>query len=67
MLLRGTKPVNTLALCLKDGVVCRVMAEKDSDRRAEMLNAIDMRRGASLSRQSDTHPVEQVCHQSRKC
>ena len=66
-MLRGTKPVNTLALCLEDGVVCRVMAEKDSDRRAEMLNAIDMRRGASLSRQSDTRPVEQVCHQSRKC
>ena len=62
MLLRGAKFVIMLALCLQAGVVCRVMAEKDSDKKAEMLNAIDMRRGASLSRQSDTHPVEEVCH-----
>lgn len=35
------------------------MAEPDSDKKAEMLNAIDMRRGASLSRQSDTHSPDQ--------
>lgn len=35
------------------------MAEPDSDKKADMLNAIDMRRGASLSRQSDTHSPDQ--------
>lgn len=35
------------------------MAEPDSDKKAEMLNAIDTRRGASLSRQSDTHSPDQ--------
>ena len=64
MLLRGSEFVSTPALCLQVGISCRVMAEKDNDKRAEMLNAIDMRRGASLSRQSDTYPLEQVCHHS---
>lgn len=40
------------------------MAEKDSDRKAEMLNAIDVRRGASLSRQSDAHTSDEVWHHS---
>ena len=33
-------------------VCCRVLAEKDPEKRAEMMKSIDMRRGASLSRQS---------------
>ena len=34
------------------GLLCRVLAEQDSEKRAEMMSAIDRRRGASLSRQS---------------
>lgn len=34
------------------GLLCRVLAERDSEKRAEMMGAIDRRRGASLSRQS---------------
>lgn len=35
------------------------MAEQDPERRAQMMDAIDMRRGASLSRQS-AHSKEEV-------
>ena len=40
------------------------MAEQDSDKKAEMLNAIDMRRGASVSRQSDRPTPDEVMHHS---
>ena len=40
------------------------MAEQDGDKKAEMLNAIDMRRGASLSRKADTHTSIEVMHLS---
>ena len=45
------------------------MAEQDSDKRAEMLNVIDMRRGASLSRQSDAQTPDEVknCHVTCCC
>ena len=33
-------------------LLCRVLAEQDPEKRAQMMDAIDMCRGASLSRQS---------------
>ena len=40
------------------------MAEKDRDKQAEMVNAMDMRRGASLARQLDSHPSDEVWYYS---